>query len=147
MRIAVFGNISPDRNPQFEKYIFSVCEAIKKYPIDLYLPDKLFYSFSPDIQDKIRPLCILFDVIPPLDMAMSVGGDGTFCVRLRQLVTEEYLFWESIRGDWDFSPVSTTMNWMIFYRKSWRKNTESKNVLYWKSTQKKILILSIMSVL
>ena len=25
------------------------------------------------------------------------GGDGTFCVRLRQLVTEEYLFWESIR--------------------------------------------------
>ena len=78
MRIAVFGNISPDRNPQFEKYIFSVCEAIKKYPIDLYLPDKLFYSFSPGIQDKIRPLCILFDVIPPLDMAMSVGGDGTF---------------------------------------------------------------------
>ena len=78
MSIAVIGNISPDRNPQFEKYIFSVCEAIKKYPIDLYLPDKLFYSFSPGIQDKIRPLCILFDVIPPLDMAMSVGGDGTF---------------------------------------------------------------------
>ncbi len=78
MRIALFGNISPDRNPQFEKYIFSVCEAIKKHPIDLYLPDKLFYSLSPDIQDKIRPLCILFDVIPPVDMAMSVGGDGTF---------------------------------------------------------------------
>ncbi len=78
MRIALFGNVSPDRNPQFEKYIFSVCKAIKKYPIDLYLPDKLFYSLSPDMQDKIRPLCILFDVIPPVDMAMSIGGDGTF---------------------------------------------------------------------
>ncbi len=78
MKIALFGNTSSDRDPQFEKYIFSVCEAIKRYPIHLYLPDILFYSLSPDIQDKIRPLCILFDVTPQVDMAMSVGGDGTF---------------------------------------------------------------------
>ena len=55
MRIAVFGNISPDRNPQFEKYIFSVCEAIKKYPIDLYLPDKLFILFRPIYRIKYVP--------------------------------------------------------------------------------------------
>ena len=77
MRIALFGNISPDRNPQFEKYIFSVCEAIKNIPSTfIYLIN--FYSLSPDMQDKIRPLCILFDVIPPVDMAMSVEAMALF---------------------------------------------------------------------
>jgi len=49
MKIALFGNTSSDRDPQFEKYIFSVCKAIKRYSIHLYLPDLLFYSLSPDI--------------------------------------------------------------------------------------------------
>ena len=78
MKIALFGSTHPDKNPQMEAHIFNVCKTIKKFPIELYMPDTLFYSFSRNMQDNMRPMALLFDVVPPVDMAFSVGGDGTF---------------------------------------------------------------------
>lgn len=78
MKFALFGSTFPDRSKKAEEQICSVCESIKKHPIELYLPDLFFYSLPKEIQDRIRPLCLLFDVLPPVDMAVSVGGDGTF---------------------------------------------------------------------
>ncbi|MGI6047121.1 MAG: NAD kinase [Petrimonas sp.] len=78
MKIALFGSVFSEQTHRAESQIIEVCEAVKEHPVELYLPDTLFYSLSSATQDKIRPLCLLFDVPPPVDLALSVGGDGTF---------------------------------------------------------------------
>ncbi|MEA4980531.1 MAG: NAD kinase [Petrimonas sp.] len=78
MKIALFGSTFPNYTPKAEAQVVEVCEAVKQYPVELYLPDTFFYSLSHAAQDQIRPLCLLFDLLPPVDLALSVGGDGTF---------------------------------------------------------------------
>lgn len=78
MKIALFGSIFPEYTPQAESQMVDVCEAVKQYPVELYLPATFFYSVSRFTQDSIRPLCLLFDQLPSVDLALSVGGDGTF---------------------------------------------------------------------
>lgn len=78
MKIALFGSTFPTRTAKAESQICEVCEALKRHEANVYLPDTFFYSLSKAYQDKIRPLCLLFDVLPPVDLALSVGGDGTF---------------------------------------------------------------------
>jgi len=78
MKIALFGSTFSEYTPHAELQMAEVCEAVKQYPVELYLPDTFFYSLSCAVQDKIRPLCLLFDLLPPVDLALSAGGDGTF---------------------------------------------------------------------
>ena len=78
MKIALFGSTFPEYTPQAESQMIKVCEAVKQYPVELYFSDTLFYSVSRFTQDPLRPLCLLFDELPPVDLALSVGGDGTF---------------------------------------------------------------------
>lgn len=78
MKIALFGSVFSEQSHRAESQIVEVCEAVKQHPVELYLPDTFFYSLSRATQDKIRLLCLLFDVLPPVDLALSVGGDGTF---------------------------------------------------------------------
>jgi NAD+ kinase len=78
MKIALFGSIFSEYTPKAEAQLVEVCKAVKQYPAELYLPDAFFYSISRVTQDNIRPLCLLFDRLPPVDLALSVGGDGTF---------------------------------------------------------------------
>ncbi len=78
MKIALFGSPFPEYTPQTEAQMVEVCEAVKQHRAELYLPDAFFYSVSHFTQDLLRPLCLLFDRLPPVDLALSVGGDGTF---------------------------------------------------------------------
>ncbi|WP_238943985.1 NAD kinase [Seramator thermalis] len=78
LKFALFGSTFPDRTYKAEEQIAAACEAISRLGGALYLPDNFFYSLSTPIQNKIRPLALLFDVMPPVDMVVSVGGDGTF---------------------------------------------------------------------
>ncbi|MDO5522580.1 MAG: NAD kinase, partial [Bacteroidia bacterium] len=78
MKIALFGSVFSEQSHRANAQIVDVCEAVKQYPAELYLPDTFFYTLSRNTQDKIRPCCLLFDVLPPVDLALSVGGDGTF---------------------------------------------------------------------
>lgn len=78
MKFALFGSIFPDRPQKMEEQLYSVCEAIKKHPTELYLPENLFHSLPAHLQKKLEPLCELFTELPDVDMAVSVGGDGTF---------------------------------------------------------------------
>lgn len=78
MKFALFGSIFPDRTPKMEEQLFGVCEAIKQYPTELYLPKNLFRSLPVHLQEKLGPICELFVELPDVDMAVSVGGDGTF---------------------------------------------------------------------
>lgn len=78
MKIALFGSVFSEEAHRAESQIIEVCEAVKEYSVELYLPEAFFYSLSHATQDRIRPLCLLFDLLPPVDLALSVGGDGTF---------------------------------------------------------------------
>lgn len=78
MKLALFGSVYPDRTETMENQIVGVCEIIKKHPVELYLPKSLFFSFPLPVQQKLTLMCELFDELPPVDMAVSVGGDGTF---------------------------------------------------------------------
>lgn len=78
MKIGLFGNHYLGKSCETERHLITLCHALKKYDISVYLPDCLFQTLSRKAQDEIHPMCILFDVLPPLDMVLSVGGDGTF---------------------------------------------------------------------
>ena len=77
-KIALFGSTFPDRTMEAERRFCSVCTVLTKYSLTLYLPNVFFQSLSHESQQILRPICELFDVVPPIDMAFSIGGDGTF---------------------------------------------------------------------
>ncbi|HBG40359.1 MAG TPA: NAD kinase [Porphyromonadaceae bacterium] len=78
MKLALFGSTFTDRTAKAEEQIYAVCRAIKQYPCELFLPSVFYHSLPQRIRDMIRPLCELFEKLPCVDMAVSVGGDGTF---------------------------------------------------------------------
>lgn len=78
MKIALFGSVFSHQGNNAEKQIVEVCGAVKKHSAELYLPDAFFSSLSLVTQNELRPLCTLFDALPEVDLALSVGGDGTF---------------------------------------------------------------------
>lgn len=78
MKIALFGSIFSDRTEESEEQIMQICHQIKKHAIDLFLPVKFFYSLSQEAQNNLRPISFLFEDLPEVDLAVSVGGDGTF---------------------------------------------------------------------
>lgn len=77
-KLALFGSVFPDRTLEAERRFCAVCEVISQYPVQIYLPEVFFDSLSKQSRDLLRPMCLLFDVVPPVDMAFSIGGDGTF---------------------------------------------------------------------
>ncbi|MCE5205245.1 MAG: NAD kinase [Porphyromonadaceae bacterium] len=78
MKFALFGSMFPDRTAKAEEQIFGVCDAIKRYGGELYLPENFFLSLTGHIQQKVGLLCELVETLPDVDMVVSVGGDGTF---------------------------------------------------------------------
>jgi NAD+ kinase len=79
MKFALFGSMFPDRSPNTVEQIIGVCETLKKYPTTLYVAENFFRTLPEDTQRYIGTMCELFDTqLPEVDMAMSVGGDGTF---------------------------------------------------------------------
>ncbi|MDR1742802.1 MAG: NAD kinase [Dysgonamonadaceae bacterium] len=77
-KIAVFGSVFPDRSAEGERRFCDVCAVISQYRAQIYLAEAFFDSLSRSSKDMLRPMAILFDVLPPVDMAFSIGGDGTF---------------------------------------------------------------------
>ena len=78
MQIALFGHSGYDRTATADSVLLNICSIIHKKRLGLYISDELFYSFSKSMQNEVREMCILFDVLPPVNLALSVGGDGTF---------------------------------------------------------------------
>ena len=78
MKFALFGSMFPDRTAKAEEQICGVCEAIGRNGGELCLPVNFFYSLPAPLRQRIAPLCTLEEKLPPVDMAVSVGGDGTF---------------------------------------------------------------------
>lgn len=78
MKIALFGSIFAEKEPESEERIYKVCSKIKKYAETVYLPNAFFESLSLHTQRKLSLLSEVFSELPAVDMAVSVGGDGTF---------------------------------------------------------------------
>lgn len=78
MKFALFGSMFPDRTAKAEEQICGVCEAINRNGGELYLAVNFFNSLPSPLRQRINPLCSLEDQLPPVDMVVSVGGDGTF---------------------------------------------------------------------
>ena len=79
MKFALFGSIFPDRSLTIAEQMCDVCETLRKYPATLYMAEIFFRTLPVDTQRYIGTFCQLFDEhLPEVDMAISVGGDGTF---------------------------------------------------------------------
>lgn len=78
MKFALFGSMFPDRTAKAEEQICGVCEAIVRNGGKLYLLVNFFNSLPVHLRQRIAPLCTIEEHLPPVDMVVSVGGDGTF---------------------------------------------------------------------
>lgn len=78
MKFALFGSMFTDRTARAEEQIGGVCLSIIRSGGELYLAENFFQSLPGHIQYRIGPFCELTDALPPVDMVVSVGGDGTF---------------------------------------------------------------------
>lgn len=78
MRFALFGSMFPDRSARAEEQIGDVCLSIIRCGGELFLLERFFHSLPGHIQYRIGPFCELAETLPPVDMVLSVGGDGTF---------------------------------------------------------------------
>jgi NAD+ kinase len=78
MKFALFGSIFPGKTAKAEEQICGVCEAIRQKGGELFLPGNFFHSLSASARRRIAPLCTSGENLLPVDMAVSVGGDGTF---------------------------------------------------------------------
>ncbi len=77
MKIALFASKYAHQDSKSEERTFRVCRKIDEFA-DVYMSKNLFSSFSDSFQEQLSSFCILFDRFPSVDMAVSVGGDGTF---------------------------------------------------------------------
>ncbi len=78
MKFALFGSMFPDRTARAEEQIYGVCDAIKRHGGGLCLLENFFSSLPAVVRQKLHPLCTIEEKLPPVDMVVSVGGDGTF---------------------------------------------------------------------
>lgn len=78
MNVGIWISEFLPKNSILEASLINVCEVLKKKNISIYFPDFLYSQLSAKTKDTLHPLCLLFDVLPPLDMMLSIGGDGTF---------------------------------------------------------------------
>lgn len=78
MKIALFGNLYIDKPIEFEEQFYAIFKKIEDYNIDIFLPEIFYNTLSHSLQSNIESSVHLFDVLPKVDMAFSIGGDGTF---------------------------------------------------------------------
>lgn len=79
MKIALFGNLYKDKSDEYEGQFYAICQKIRNHAIDIYLPKLFFDSLSSPLISKIESYVTIFDThFPQVDLAFSIGGDGTF---------------------------------------------------------------------
>ncbi len=78
MEFALFGSMHPGRNSESDKQILGVCNTIIKYGGALYLQEDFFSSLSSHTRKILESQIKIANHLPPVDMVVSVGGDGTF---------------------------------------------------------------------
>lgn len=79
MKIALFGSTYPESiSRQAKSQRAEILEALNRHTSEIYMHDAFFRSLTPDVQIKIDASEWVFTNLPAADMALSIGGDGTF---------------------------------------------------------------------
>ena len=79
MKVVLFGNLYNNKPEEYEKQFYAICQKMKDHCIEIHLPAIFFNTLSNDLRDKIEPVIHLYhSSIPKVDLALSIGGDGTF---------------------------------------------------------------------
>ena len=79
MKIVLFGNLYNDKPEEYENQFYAICQKIRSHFIDIYLPAVFFNTLSVELKEKIESFIHIYDSsIPQVDLAFSIGGDGTF---------------------------------------------------------------------
>ncbi len=79
MKIVLFGNLYNDKSDEYESQFYTIALKIKAHGIDLYLPGFFFDTLSSVLKEKIKSFISIFESdFPKVDLAFSIGGDGTF---------------------------------------------------------------------
>lgn len=79
MKIVLFGNLYNDKSERYENQFYAICQKIRTHDIDIYLSDVLFTTLSDSLKSKIESFVHRYDSsFPKVDLAFSIGGDGTF---------------------------------------------------------------------
>ncbi len=78
MNIGIWFSDFLPKNSVLETSLLHVCDVLKKKDISIYFPEFTYTQLTAKTKEAIHHVCILFDVLPPLDMMLSIGGDGTF---------------------------------------------------------------------
>ena len=75
----LFGNLYNDKSDEYESQFYTIALKIKAHGIDLYLPGFFFDTLSSVLKEKIKSFISIFESdFPKVDLAFSIGGDGTF---------------------------------------------------------------------
>ena len=75
MNVALFGNTFQTEK---SRYVAHILQHLQQHGVEIYI-EKSFFEFiqsEMDVEDIFQPLSD--DVMPDIDFAVSVGGDGTF---------------------------------------------------------------------
>ena len=87
MKIVLFGNLYNDKPEKYENHCYAICQKIKKHCIEIHLPNAFFNTLSVELRDKIESFTHLYHVsVPEVDLAFSIGGDGTFLRTAAEIV-------------------------------------------------------------
>ena len=79
MKIALFGNLYNDKPEIFENQFYDICQKIRNHNIEIYLQAVFYNTLSANLKHKIESFIHIYDsTIPKVDLAFSIGGDGTF---------------------------------------------------------------------
>lgn len=87
MKIVLFGNLYNDKPEKYENQFYAICQNIKKHCIEIHLPNAFFNTLSVELRDKIESFTHLYHTsVPEVDLAFSIGGDGTFLRTAAEIV-------------------------------------------------------------
>lgn len=78
MKVALFGSSYTKQAPKAESQIITVCMFLHSRASEVFLNQSLLESLSTQGQLMLKELCTPFTELPDADMALSIGGDGTF---------------------------------------------------------------------
>lgn len=78
MKVALFGSSFNKQAPKAESQIITVCMFLHSRASQVFLNQSLYQSLSKQGQLMLKELCTPFTDLPDADIALSIGGDGTF---------------------------------------------------------------------
>lgn len=87
MKIVLFGNLYNDKPKRYEDQFYAIFQKIRSHCIEIHLATAFFNTLSTELKESIKPYTHLYhSTVPNVDLAFSIGGDGTFLRTAAEIV-------------------------------------------------------------